>query len=346
MAIGKNLARAIYNHTIPRDQSAHDDPQTFDLHAEHDVLAQRAIPGPQHVHVFSILVRQHGLIVDQQRVLHRIANQLNTGEQPRRKDVIFVREQRARVDRAGRRVQMIVDERHFPPMRETRLRGEADAHRIARVSGAGPRAGFGQFLVLQIDALIAFERDINRINGHQGRQNGDAGDNQIAGPHQRTPDPPIDGRRNARETDRQSCLTQLRGGRVLISERLFQFTAALLEFLDGRGVNVRQFLGARQLRARHLNTRRSPSPVGAGVVGTGPVLAIVDRKQQVALAYIATFVKMHPGQIATDARPQIDRFDRFNAAAEFVPLRDGSLHDGRHIDAGGRRRWRAGPTRR
>ena len=75
----------------------------------------------------------------------------------------------------------------------------------------------------------------------------------------------------------------------------------------------------------------------------GLVAALVDHEEQVALADLAAFLKVHSLDVATDPRPHFDGLDRADATRELVGGPDLTRDDVRHTDFRG---WRHCAVRR
>ena len=100
------------------------------------VLALRGVLLADDVDVAAILVREHRLLVDQQRVLLRLAEEADAREEPGREDSVWIRHDGACPDRACRRIERVGDEVHLALVREAFLVGEPDEHGVARVARA------------------------------------------------------------------------------------------------------------------------------------------------------------------------------------------------------------------
>ena len=162
------------------------------MRPELHVLALCGVLLADDVDVTAILVREHGLLVDQQRVLLRFAEETDAREEPGREDSVGIRHDGTRPDRAGRRIERVGDEVHLALVREAFLVGEPDEHGVARVARAGTATLAGELLVAEVGALIPGERHVDGIHGHDGRQQGLVRRDEVARLHQRLPGAPLD----------------------------------------------------------------------------------------------------------------------------------------------------------
>ena len=161
------------------------DEQALDVRPELHVLALRGVLLADDVDVTAILVREHGLLVDQERILLRLAEETDAREEPGREYSVGIRHDGARPDRAGRRIERVGDEVHLALVREAFLVGEPDEHGVARVARAGAAAVARELLVAEVGALIARERHVDGIHGHDGRQQRLVRRDEVARLHER-----------------------------------------------------------------------------------------------------------------------------------------------------------------
>ena len=147
-----------------------------------------------------------------------------------------------------------------------------------------------------------------------------------------SPARPSNGARDAREAEVQAG-ARLVGARGLhVRLGLLRLHPALVELALRDGALADQLLVALQFLFRQRDARLGAAGVGGRGVRGGPVLAAVDREQELALLDHAAFLVMDALQVARDARADLGRFDRLDVPAVFVPLGDGLLHDGGHVD--------------
>ena len=80
--------------------------------------------------------------------------------------------------------------------------------------------------------------------------------------------------------------------------------------------------GAGEFSARARGPEIGFEPIDRGLIGT-----LIDRDEQVALLYVATFFEMNFVNVTGHAGADLDRFRRGQAAGEFIPFVD-FLRDG------------------
>ena len=121
LAREEDLPHAVDDHLVAGLEARLDHEQALDVRPELHVLALCCVLFADDVDVTAILVRQHGLLVDQQRILLRLAEEPHAREEPGREDSVRIRHDGARADRAGRRIERVVDEVHLALVREAFL---------------------------------------------------------------------------------------------------------------------------------------------------------------------------------------------------------------------------------
>src|SRR5712672_3294169 len=162
---------------VVRIEAGLHDPQTVMDSAKHDVLALGLVFRSKNIDVFAILIGHDGLVVDQHRHVFGAPFELHARIETGHKDAVRVRHHRAHVDRAGRRIYLVVDEVHRARMRKASFAGEAHPHRVFRV---GPFALAGELAVPQEGLLVRLEVDIDRVLRDDAGEHGLVGLDKVA----------------------------------------------------------------------------------------------------------------------------------------------------------------------
>ena len=216
------------------------------------------------------------------------------------------------------------------------------AQQDARAAVARPAAGLAG--VSQEAPLVGVERRVDGVLRHHGRQaRGAAGLDQVSDGDLGATDAPADGRAHPRPFQVQSrhrdgCLGGADGGGGALGTG-----RAVVEILAGDGLASRQLLRALQRAAGQRRGAACLRQLGFRPRHLRLVGAAIDLEEDVALADLFAGVEHHALDVARHARANLDRFDRLQAADEFVPVGDRPLLGGGHRDR--RRRWGTGGGR-
>ena len=285
------------------------------------------------------LLRRDRLVGDQEAGIGARSQQPKVTEHAGSQDELRVRHQGAAADGSRIGVQRVVDEVHLAPDHIGGLILQPDLHGIGVVARLRPISRLGLPLVLQIERLGAVESEANGVEVGDVGQDGGVLGHKIA-----DRDPPIGDAATQGGDDPGELQVQGRGlhialGRGQIRRRL------LFGGEPGLVLLLRDRLGRQQVLRpcefdlgvvqRRLGVLLLPSRLGQGRL-IGPR---IDDEEQLALAHDLTVTKVDRGQIARDARPDVDRVDRFEPADVVVPIDDlGLKRFGHRHDR--RRRWR------
>ena len=253
-------------------------------------------------------------------------------KQPRREQPITVVEQRAAADGAGGGIQGVVHEDHHALVRIAALVGEPHLHRVA-----GALCPIARKLgVLEIDLLIPVKAHVDRIERHQRREERLSIGHEIAAGDERAADAPGDWRGHAREVEIQRCGIErgLRGFHVRLP--LLEPGSAGVELLLRDGMLSEEPGRPVALGARQYQLRARLGELGAGLVALGNVRPRIDDEQDVAFLDFAAVLEVDRGDVAGDARPDLDALYRLEAPGELIELRDLARDRGsdRHLRQG------------
>jgi hypothetical protein len=260
---------------------------------------------------------EHGLVG--RRVFHA---------QPRRQAgselALGVVEAGAQADRAGLRVEAVVDEVEPALVREALLVGEGHAH--------GRRlAARGRRLEAQVGLLAAVEVGVDLAHA------GDRGQHrllvdEIADRDVGARRAPGDRRAHRRVLEIEPGDAQRRLGAEHVGLRGARSGSPLVDLLARHGLRVEQLLGAHQFALRELQLRLVRRQRRLRTRDLGLERARIDREHQVALLDEGAVDEVDLVDGAGDARPQLDVLGRFETAAELLALGDGALHRRRDAD--------------
>src|SRR5271169_886164 len=131
---GMHSLRAVHDDHITGFQSVAHDAQAVDHTAQSDLAIFDFVVRAEQQHIFLILVGVHGAIFDQDCRILAARQELHARKQAGRELPILVMQDRACADRAGLRIELIVDEIHGSGMRKSLLVGKADLNGIAGVA--------------------------------------------------------------------------------------------------------------------------------------------------------------------------------------------------------------------
>ena len=279
-----------------------------------------------------------GAVLDQQAAIARGARQAQADEEARRQAQVGVAKDRARANRARRRIHLVVEEVHLALARERLVSGQRHLDGQARLARAGALAGARQVAVAEEGLLVGVERRVDRIERDDGREQrrlARPGRDEVAFGDDGAADAPGDRRGDARELEVQFRGAQrrfdgrcLRGG--LLGER-----GAAIELLVRDRVLGGQPFRALELGGGALNRGAGAQQLGAQAIDLGLERPRVDHEQQVAARDDRAFLEADRGDVARHARPDGDGVDGLEAAGEFIPLGEVARD---HL--GGRHLWR------
>ncbi len=202
-------------------------------------------------------------------------------------------------------------------MRIALLVGQPDPDRV--IAG-GAFAIACELVVAQIGLLIAFEVHVHRIQRYHGGQQRGIGLGQIALGDHRAPGAAIDRRPHLGELQIQPRAGDRGFGGIHAGVALRGGGLARFEFLARDRLGFEQRLGADVLGLRQARFAARARQVGLGAIEFGAVTTLVDHEQQVAFLDLLAFAISDAFDITADARTQLDRFHRADAAGEIVPL--------------------------
>jgi len=244
---------------VRREPRLHD-AQPIGEAAERDVLAQGLVLRTDYIDVLAILVGHDRLVVDQHCPELGAAPKLHARVQTRGERAVGIRHHRTQVDRAGGRVDLVVDEVDRAGIRKAHVVGKPYAHRIARVR---PLAFARQCHVAQIGLLVRLEVDIDRVLRDHAGQHALVGLGQIADRQHGAADAPGDGRAHLGEAEIELGHGQRRLGRPHVRVALGQAGLARVEFLARDRVGRDQcpcalIICVCQLRRRAQHVRAAP----------------------------------------------------------------------------------------
>src|SRR5437588_6036254 len=280
----------------------------------------------------------HGLIgadravVDEDRLMLMRPEQPQARKQPRREQPITVVEQRAAADGAGGGIQGVVHEDHLALVRIAALVGGPHLRGVAAALCSIAR----ELGVLEIDLLIPVKAHVDRIERHQRREERLSIGHEIAAGDERAADTPGDWRGHAREVEIQRCGIErgLRGFHVRLP--LLEPGSAGVELLLRDGMLSEEPGRPVALGARQYQLRARLGELGAGLVALGNVRPRIDDEQDVAFFDFAAVLEVDRGDVAGDARPDLDALYRLEAPGELIELRDLARDRGsdRHLRQG------------
>ena len=143
------------------------------------------------------------------------------------------------------------------------------------------------------------------------------------------------------EVTRVNSEIELRGAQRRLDRghrrrRLLGGRGPAFALLGGHGVLAGQPLGPLQLGGSALHRRAGPRQVGGEAIDLRLEGPRVDLEEHLAAADNRALLERHGGDEAGNARPDVDRVHRLEAAGHFIPLGDVAGHDLGHGDLGGR----------
>ena len=222
----------------------------------------------------------------------------------------------------------------------------------AAVAAGHLLAAAGEALVAQIRGLVEGELEADRIDRHDGgeqrRAAGSAAGDEIAGRHAAVADAAGDRRAQLGELQIELGLAH----RGLVGRDRRRGAAlrlrALIEGLLGDGAVAHELLGALEVGFGEGEIGLGLREIGARLVERVLERPLVDGEQQIALLDHLAVAEMHLVEIAGDARANLDRVHRDEAADIFVLIDDAALDRlrDRHRRAAAAPRPAAGPGRR
>ena len=253
-------------------------------------------------------------------------------KQPRREQPITVVEQRAAADGAGGGIQGVVHEDHHALVRIAALVGEPHLHWVAAVMRPVAR----ELGVFEIHLLISVEAHVDRIERHQRREERLSIGHEIAAGNERAADAPGDGRGDSRELEVEGSGVECRLRRLDVRLGLLAPRRARVELLPGDGMLADELRRAIALGSGERELRARLGELGAGLVALGDVRPRIDHEQDVAFFDLAAVREVDRGDIAGDARPDLDALHRLEAPGELVELGDLARDRGgdRHLRRG------------
>ncbi len=196
------------------------------------------------------------------------------------------------------------------------------------------------------DLLVGIEARVDRADRHQRGQHRRtrAGGHEVAGRDLQLADAARHRCAYLRVAEAQLRGLQLSLGGAQVGVGLALRVEAVVVLALRDGVVLQQLLGALVVAPGVDQARLRGEDLRVGTVDVGLVRRRVDRQQQVACFDQRALAEMHGLHGASDARPDVDAFDGFQAAREVVPGRHVALYDGG--DRHGRRldclRWLGG----
>src|SRR5688572_11356375 len=147
----EHLLHTVHDHLVSRLEPRTDDTQPIDHATELDVPAHGRIARPEHVDVLAVLVGEHRLVVDQKRVEHAAALELDARKESRCEYAIGIRHDRAGTDGARAWIDLIVGEVERARVRIAGLVRQPDTHRVARLAAL---AAASELVVAQVGLLV------------------------------------------------------------------------------------------------------------------------------------------------------------------------------------------------
>ncbi len=191
----------------------------------------------------------------------------------------FVVEHGARANRAGARIELVVDEIDVPWMRKAVFVGEADVDRIRRVARTRARAGARHRVVSEICVLVAVEVHVDRIDGDDRRQQraaAVAAGDEIAARHFRArPTRPSTGARTSVNDNINSAEVERRARRSEVRLLLIALAQARVELLRAESRRM-SFSSRARFASRSASSSCDLRELDAGAC------AIVGRPDRVA----------------------------------------------------------------
>ena len=229
-------------------------------------------------------------------------------------------EDRADADRAGRGIELVVEEVQAALACELVVTGQRhpDGH------GPSVRGPFAAGL-REERRLVGVEGGVHRVDRHDRRQQralAGAARHQVAFGDDGAADAAGDRRDHARELEVQFGGAQRRFDAGDLRHDLLGKRDATLDLLAGHRVLRGEPPGAIELGLRAPLGRSRALQFGAQAVDLGLKGARVDLEQQVALADQGAFAEPDVRDVAGDAGTDLDRVDGLEAAGELVPLGD------------------------
>ena len=281
-------------------------------------------------------VRAYGAVLDQHAVAILPTDQAHARKQARRIATVRICKRGARADRAGGRIDLVVNEIQSSGVRIAVLVDEPDIDTRGIIGSVRvvPRLG-----KTQVGLLIGVEVHIDRIVGDERREEARArheiprGDD---GARHMTVDRraylgelPIETRLVQGRIDRTQC--SLRGG--------FGSDQALV-FLARDGVRADEPLGAGVIGLGKLEVRHAAAALRDQAIDFGLEWTRIDLEQQLPLFDARAVREGDAIDIAADARTNLDRIHGLQAPGEFLPFAQRLVnHFGdRHLSQ--RRSWR------
>ena len=340
------MLQSVDDDDVGRYQTLLHHPQSVDAHTQGNRPVLESAVGLQDQHEFLAEVIADSTLVDEYGVVAVIGDQLDACEQTGSEAAVLVVEDRAGMNGAAARVDLIVDEIQHAFVRKTLFADQAHEH---RTRGGAVSAPLGRRAIAlphlrksQIGRFIRIEIRVHRVVGDHGGQQIDIG-YEIARRDERARHMAVDGRAHVRILEIQARRVQLRVQGTQVPRRLGLRRRQLLVLLACDCVLGIQPLGARMPGCRIIELRLCPLEFSIEPLDLDLKRAGVDLKQQLSFADSGTLHELHGVDEPADPRPHFDRIDRLQLPRELIPVVQGP---GNHFGDRDRRRWRCSIRRR
>ena len=320
----EDLLHAVDDDPVARREAPLDHPQTLGATPQADIPPLRRAVVRHHVDILAVLVREHGPVIDQHRLVPATAEQAHPGEQPRREAAVAVVQYRPHGDGAGAARNLAFQEVHPAFMRIAFFAAQPHPHGQALIALAGPLARARHLRIAQEGGFIGFEVQVHGVEGDQRGQHAGriARSDQIPGGHLGAAGTAVDRRTHAGELQVELRTVQCRLRGLHLGIRLVGGGAPLFDDLRGDGLLRRQALGTRCVVACQRSLAAGAGQLGPGAVILGLVTARIDGEQHIALAHFLAFHIVDLFDVARHPGAQVYPLHRLDTAVERVPVAD------------------------
>lgn len=314
-SLAKDLLRAGDDDLVGRIEAGLHHVQAIDLAAQRDVPAERRIALAQYVDIFVMLVGHDGFGVYQKR-RHLVALQLYPGEKAGRQQTVGIRDDSADTDRAGRGIDLVVEEIHGSRMWKTFLVRQTDPDRISVVSSIVPA---GEFPVAQKTMFIAVEIHIHGILRDQGCQHGLVSPGKITRSQICSTHATCDWCTNLSKIEIEFGSGYSSFRCTNLGSRLVQIIFSTIELLTRYSLFCKQCMRMFNLALCKIRCGSRTFKFCLCPVKCISVRTRIDDKEKISGFDLATFLISNAIDVAADAWTQFHRRNGMDAAVEFVP---------------------------
>ena len=230
----------------------------------------------------------------------------------------------AATNRAGRRIDLIVEKVQSSLVRKSLFAGDRHLDRHSCLTRAGALAFAREVDVALKRLLVGFEGCVDRIErDHCGQQRGfsrAAGD-EVPRSDDRAAHTSINWRRHSSELEIQFRCAECRFDCGSLRRRLLGECRPAITLFGRHRVFARELIGALQFAARPLHGRPCAIELRAQTIDFSLERARVDLEEQIALLHQCSLVEADRGDIPRYPRPDGHRIHRLQPSGKLIPLR-------------------------